>query len=369
MREYQAEQRYVPPACFLILAAPVLLFVLSDWMVPALGVPMLGITPDELLIEGYGYLEAGGRNRYLGAVLFFSVLVLIAVIGFVGEMMRPLVWQTRAWAIVALVAVQIPVVMSVVGHQEEALWSWRIYHQLGDGVMAEVLSRGEVRKCQELLWNEGVPAYQTLSDKVLLLGRPCTDNPVMALLRILLDYTSVLSGVGVAVLVLGMILSLSRLPENAPLEQRAFDHGRNQRLARRFLYLAGLLLSAGMFMTMSWMHWPMPFVDTEAHPGYAETINAVLFYNGVFYTLLIVLGFGPVVYLATVRSDHLAMESLLIDEAKDDAGKDDTVPTVTRMDAWKKSHGLRIGMTEAVQALIATGSPLLTAFAGSFAPV
>ena len=369
MRNFLTEKRRVPPACFLILAAPLLVFMLSDWLVPQLGVPMLDVSADSLLIDGQGYLEAGGRNRYLGALLFFSALVLIAVVMFVGELLRPLTKWTRIWAVTAFVLVQIPVVASVMGHQEEAIWSWRTYHQLGTDVMDNVLARGEVRRCQELVMEGDAPAYRTRPDKTLLLGRECTDNPAMALFRLLLDYSSVLSGVGVAALVLGMILSLSCPPAGAPLDERAFDHGRNQRSARRYLYLAGLMLSAAMFMTMSWMQWPLPFVDTKTHPGYAETIHAALFYNGVFYTLLIAAGFGPVMLLATRRSDRLAMESLMAEESAPEAATDSDVPTVTRLDKWKKSHGLQISMTEAIQALIATGSPLLTAFAGSFSPV
>ncbi|MEO3413872.1 hypothetical protein AAFO92_04335 [Roseovarius sp. CAU 1744] len=369
MRNFLTEKRRVPPACFLILALPVLIFLLSDWLVPNLGVPMLDITADELLIDGKGYLEAGGRNRYLGALLFYSVLVVIAMVMFLGELAKPLTVQARVLAIAVLLLVQLPVLASVLGHQEEAIWSWRSYHQLGSDVMQQVLARGEVRRCQELVWEGGVPAYRTIPEKTLLLGRPCTENPTLALLRILLDYTSVMSGFGVAALVLGMILSLACPPASTPLEVRAFDHGRNQRAARRFLYLAGLMLSAGMFQQMSWMQWPMPLVDTATHPSYGETINATLFYYGVFYTLLIVTGFGPVMYLASRRSDELAMESLVKEESLPEAAADDLAPTVTRLEKWKATHGLQISMTEAIQALIATGSPLLTAFAGSFAPV
>ena len=369
MRNFLTEKRRVHPACFLILAAPVLIFVLSDWLVPNLGVPMLDVSADELLIDGKGYLEAAGRNRYLGALLFFTVLVIIAVAMFLGELMRPLTVWTRVLALAALVAVQLPVLSAVVGHQEEAIWSWRAYHQVGTDVMDEVLSRGTVRRCQELTWNDGVAEYRTLPEKTLLLGRKCTDNPAMALFRLLLDFASLLSGIGVAALVLGMILSLSCPPSDTPLEERAFDHGRNQRAARRFLYLAGLMLSSGMFMAMAWMHWPLPFVDVKAHPGYADTIKATLFYSGVFYTLLIVTGFGPVMYLAARRSDKLAMESMMVEESRPEAASDSDVPTVTRLDKWKARHGLQISMTEAIQALVATSSPLLTAFAGSFAPV
>ena len=120
---------------------------------------------------------------------------------------------------------------------------------------------------------------------------------------------------------------------------------------------------------MAWMQWPLPLVDKVAHPGYADTIHATLFYYGAFYSLLIVTGFGPVMYLAARRSDKLALESLIAEESRPEAASDNILPTVTRLDRWKAKHGLQISMTEAIQALIATGSPLLTAFAGSFAPV
>lgn len=369
MRNFLAEKRQVPPACFLILAAPVLVFMLSDWLVPQLGVPMLGISAGELLIDGNGYLEAAGRNRYLAALLFFSVLVIIAVVMFIAELLRPLTTQTRVLAVAVFVATQLPVLNTVMGHQSDSITTWRSYHQLGEDVMAEVLSRGTVRRCQDVVVKDGSEQFQTNPDKRLLAGRRCTENPAFALFRLLLDIGSTLSGIGVAALVLGMILSLSHPPKGTPLEERAFDHGRNQRAARRFLYLAGLMLSSGMFMAMAWMHWPMPLVDIKAHPDYGEVIKATLFYSGVFYTLLIVTGFGPVMFLAARRSDQLALESLMVEESKPEASADHISPTVTRLDKWKASHGLQISMTEAIQALIATGSPLLTAFAGSFSPV
>ena len=374
MRDFLYERRDVPPYCFAILALPVLLFLLSDWLVPTLGVPLLDVTAEELLVDGNGYVEAAGRNRFLGAMLFFSMTVGIAVIWFIGELLRPLTLRTRILAVVVLVAALLPVVLSSVSHQEETIWNWRSYHQLGDGVMEEVLSRGDVRRCQEyVVEGEGAARterFVTRPEKRLFFGRPCTENPGFQLFRFLLDFVTILSGVGVASLVLGMILSLSRLPDSTPLERRALDHGRNQRAARRFLYLAGVMLSAGMFLAMSWMHWPMPMVDTKAHPAYADVVNATLFYYGVFYTLLIMVGFGPVMWLAARRSDRLAVEALVERAGKAEAPEDPPrAPTVLQLDDWKSRYGLRLSMTEAVQALIATGSPLLTAFAGSFAPV
>lgn len=55
--------------------------------------------------------------------------------------------------------------------------------------------------------------------------------------------------------------------------------------------------------------------------------------------------------------------------AKDGPISAGAAPPVSRVDDRKATHGLRIHMTEAVQALVAAASPLLTAFAGSFASV
>ncbi|MCR9114956.1 MAG: hypothetical protein NXH84_16880, partial [Rhodobacteraceae bacterium] len=187
-----------------------------------------------------------------------------------------------------------------------------------------------------------------------------------------IDFIILLSGIGVVSLVLGVILSLSRSPDHVPLEERAFEHGMNQKTARKFLYLAGLMLSSGMFLAMTWMHWPLPLVQEKQLDLYESVVNATLFYYGVFYTLLIVTGFGPVMYLAARRSEALAMENLGAGQpmAQPVPGKGAPgPPTVSAIEKWKAAHGLRISMTEAIQALLATTSPLLTAFAGSFSPV
>jgi len=376
MSSKPSRHREVHPACFLIVALPVITFWVNGWVVPNIGVPLLDVAPERLLDSDKGYAEAAGRNKFLGALLFFVVIVIVAVIAFAAEMLRPLSRATKAWALVVFVAAQVPVWQEVIQQQDDSIANWRSYHQLGDGVMEQVLSYGDVRLCQTFqTTGQGearVERFVDDPDKTLFPGQLCTDNPAMQLFRSLIDFIILLSGIGVVSLVLGVILSLSRSPDHVPLEERAFEHGMNQKTARKFLYLAGLMLSSGMFLAMTWMHWPLPLVQEKQLDIYESVVNATLFYYGVFYTLLIVTGFGPVMYLAARRSEALAMENLGAGQpmAQPVPGKGaPEPPTVSAIEKWKAAHGLRISMTEAIQALLATTSPLLTAFAGSFSPV
>lgn len=374
-------KREVPAGCFAILVLPLSVYVLHEAVVPLFGVPLLDVTAAEVLrLENdgvdLGFTEAAGRNRFLGALLFFIAVAVIALVAFFSELSRDLTAQSRRLAIGVFAAVQIPVILAVMSHHAGEADGWRSYHQLGQDVLETVLARGgPVQMCSG-------------TDGTGMLGFFCGADGAHAfrLFAIALDLVSILSGLGVAALVLGMILSLARPVEEAPLELRAFDHGRNQRIARRFLYLAGLMMSAGLFFTMSWMHWPFPMLTEAAAAPYADVINATLFYYGVFYTLLIITGFGPVLFLAARRSDELALESLVQPEQGAGEGAASVpakpvprqtgpvsarlrLPTISALDDWKAAHGLRISFTEALQALFAAGSPLLTAFAGSFAPL
>ena len=376
MSSAPSRRREVHPACFLILALPVLTFWVNGWVVPQIGVPLLDVTPEQLIDPDKSYAEAAGRNRFLGALLFFCVIVLVALIVFCAEVLRPLSRATKVWALVVFVAAQVPVWHEVIKQQDDSIANWRSYHQLGDGVMEQVLSYGDVRLCQTYeVQGEGAARIERFVDdpeKTLFPGQPCTENPAMQLFRSLIDFIILMSGLGVVSLVLGMILSLSRSPDDVPLEDRAFEHGMNQKTARKFLYLAGLMLSSGMFLAMTWMHWPLPLVHEKQLELYKTVVNATLFYYGVFYTLLIITGFGPVMYLAARRSDALAMESLAASgpvTQTTPAARGAQALSVTALERWKAAHGLRLSMTEAVQALLATTSPLLTAFAGSFSPV
>lgn len=379
MQDFVTCKRDVPPACFALLILPLLVYLLHEAAVPQVGVPVLDVTAAEVLREtqktlDLGFTEAAGRNRFLGALLFFAVVVLVALVAFFAELSRGLTPRSRNTALGVFAAVQVPVILVVLGHHLGEADGWRSYHQLGRDVLETVLARGgPVEMCVG-------------TDGTGLRGFFCGSDGAHAfrLFALSLDLVSVLSGLGVAALVLGMILSLARPVEDASLELRAFDHGRNQRVARRFLYLAGLMMSAGLFFTMSWMHWPFPMLTEDAAEPYADVIKATLFYYGVFYTLLIVSGFGPVLFLAARRSDELALQSLVQAEegaetvAAKPEGKGKTpgpsparpcLPTISALDDWKAAHGLRISFTEALQALFAAGSPLLTAFAGSFAPL
>lgn len=359
MRDLPGHTRDLHPACFLILGLPVAVFLIHEQAVPLVGVPILPVTPEEILIEGLDFAEAAGRHRFLGALMFFTVLVMISLIAFAVELGRGLALRARLLALAVFAVTQVPVVMAVLSHHGGRTDDWRSYDQLGEGVLRAVLERGNVVLCE----GPGATAG----------GFLCQEPYAFNLFSHALDLVTILSGLGVAALVLGMILSLAHPPDETDLDLRAFEQGRNQKTARRFLYLAGLMMSAGLFLTMSWMHWPFPLLKPAVVGIYSEVINATLFYWAVFYTLLIITGFAPVMFLAIRRSDRLALEAMqgrsVGAAAAGAPGPARTAPSVTRMDEWKAAHGLRISMTEAVQALVAAASPLLTAFAGSFAPV
>ena len=340
-------RKAVRPVFFAIMLGPMLLFVLNQAVIQGIGVPSLPVDAG-ILRDDWQYLEALGRNRFLAGVMFFTVIVAVSLVFFATELGGRLTWATRAWALLSFAAVQALVLQSVIDHQTGGGDVFRSYHQLGEGVMAEVLSHGTVPVCEA-------------GDRMLLFW-DCGANPVLTLFETLLDYMNVLSALGVGGLVLGMILCLALPVGQADLALRAHAMARAQLASRRFLYMAGLLLSAGMFVTISWMHWPVPLIEGAQQSAYREAIDGTLFYYGVFYTLLIMLGFGPVIFVQARRIDALAMEALVTAEPK-------RIPSVPELEKWKAANGLTVSMVQSLQALVAAGAPMMTGFAGSFAPI
>lgn len=345
MTTKQAPRRAVRPLLFLIMAGPVLLFVLNQKIHAGIGVPVLPVDAS-ILSDEAPYLEAAGRHRFIAGVMFFQVIVLVSLVFFAAELRGRLTLGTRVLALLAFTLVQVPIWLSVIDHQTAAETAWRSYHQLGSGVMEAVLAFGGVPSCEA-------------GGRVLGFWE-CGAVPGVQQFRVMLDLMNVTSGFGVAALVLGMILSLAQPVGQPSVADRAFRIARAQLASRRFLYMAGLLLSSGMFVTITWMLWPVPMVDGAHRDAFREVVNGALLYYGVFYTLLIVAGFGPVIFVQARRIDSLAYEAL------SGGGK---LPTVPQLDKWKTEQGLSVSMVESLQALLAAGAPLITGFAGSFAPI
>ncbi|WP_092060051.1 hypothetical protein [Poseidonocella pacifica] len=345
MERIGGHRRSVGLIHFAIMAGPLLLFLLNERIVQDIGVPLLPVDASILRADLH-YLEAAGRNRFLAGCLFMAVIVLVSLSFFAIELCGRLTRGTRIKALAVFGLVQIPIWSGIIAHHRAAETAWRSYHQLGDGVMERVLGMGSVPICDD-------------GDRLFGLW-PCEPVPGVQLFRVLLDMLNALSGAGVAALVLGMILCLARPTGHASLAERTYLIGRAQLASRRFLYMAGLLLSSGMFVTMSWMLWPVPLVEEAHRAAFREVINGLLLYAGVFYTLLIVLGFGPVILIQARRIDALAMEALY--------GEGDP-PKIPALEAWKKEAGLAVNELQSLQALLAAGAPLITGFAGSFVPL
>ncbi|SFQ94863.1 hypothetical protein [Poseidonocella sedimentorum] len=335
----------VRPIHFLIMAGPLLLFMLNPLIIQRIGVPVLPVDASILRADG-DFLEAAGRSRFFAGCLFMSMIVVLALVAFAVELAGPLTRRSRALALGVFALTQIPVWTSILAHQRAGEAVWRSYHQLGDGVMAAVLARGRVPVCEE---------------GARLLGVfPCGPEPGLTLFRTLLDLLNALSGAGVAALVLGMILCLGRPRPPAGIPARVYHLGRAQLVSRRFLYLAGLLLTSGMFVTISWMHWPLPLVRPELRADYRAVLDALLLYSGVFYTMLILIGFGPVLLVQARQADRLAMEALREGGA--------AIPSVRDLQRWKEEAGLAVSEVQMLQNLLAAGAPLMAGVAGSFAP-
>lgn len=337
-----AGELHVRRRFFIIMLGPIFVFMASNWLLQN-----LAATPDlpaDLLDPGRAALEASGRLTFLAAVLFYSVVVLAVIGTIISDLCGPLSRRTRIWAVAVLAATQLPVLAEIFSHQAGQDDIWRSYFLIGADLVEAALSGAAVPVC-------------STDGRILFWTCGGGEGDGLTLLLSLLDGMNVLGGLGVGAISVGAILTLA-MPskQGATLEQRVRALSVGQKMGRRHLYLAGLLLTSGMFASVGWVNWPLEMVTKDARALTEPTAQATLLYFGVFFTLLIVSAFGPVLFVQTMRADALAAQILSTKAPQEDVAK------------WKKSNGLAANLPETLQSLLAVCAPLIAGFAGSFTP-
>ena len=335
MATARLQPRHVHGAAFLIVALPVFVFVMHRWIATSLGVPKLPMTA-EMVVPDAQLLEAGGRLKFLASLWFYLAIVVLAVGALIADLIGPVTMRTRLYALIALGLVLGVVGQSVAEHQANPD-AWRGYHQLGEAVFETALAQGRLPSCSS-------PADRWM------LG-PCGDTPVVSLLDQMLDLVNLISALGVGAIAISAVLCL-RQPALRDPAARASQLQRNRKRWQRSLYLSGLLLSSGMVLALSWMHWPLKMIVPDVSDAYREALSGVERMTGVYFSLLILSYMAPVGLILAARVEALARE--VVPAAKGEAA----------LDEWKQSNALSVGAVDVLKDTLAIVAPIITAMVG-----
>lgn len=259
-----------------LLALPMLVLLLSEAMLSAFADP--GFDASGVALDSDGALrELAGRYRFLAAFLFYvSCCAAVWALFLLDLGMR---YARRVWAL-AVGSFVLLVGFSIIFSVLEPAWmgSFEAHELLGAAIFEQGLKPATAPICAAGM---------------------CGDQGAFFVMDWLLHQTNWISALAVSAVIVGMILCLAG--SNGPLGTAAeiAEEGARLREAqkqiRRYLYLAGLLLSIGMIMGLAWMKWPAELiVDQGMRAEFLKLVDAISLYRGVSYSVLILSFYMPV---------------------------------------------------------------------------
>jgi len=178
----------------------------------------------------------------------------------------------------------------------------------------------------------------------------CSEGSAFDAMVQLVDISNHVVSLAAAATLTGIILALAHNTGGAGGMADRAAHIREARTrAKRYLYCAGVLLTAGMLWTQAWMVWPAGAIAEESlRAEYKDMVNAFSIYRGVTFSLLILSVYLPVYLVLSVRVDAFWQ------------GATD-VP-----DGFEADEALdRISYTEALKTITAILAPILMSVFGS----
>ncbi|KIC46306.1 hypothetical protein RA28_00360 [Ruegeria sp. ANG-S4] len=341
MRIVVAERR-VDLRYFAIAFVPITIFSLNAVITGHLIAADLNV-PVDILQTDRPWLEAVGRYRFLAATWFFVALAVLPVALLARNLSRPMARETRMVSIATVIVISL-LALTPVLQQNADPEATRIYHRLGADVFEAALSMGTLPGCAG-------------PERIWLMGA-CGDVPVVTLFHRTLDIVTVVAGLAVGALIVGMILCLEAR-DSEDVEDVAAQLARNFQQMRQQLYLSSLILTFGMFFATSWMHWPLPLITETEKPAYSALVLASALFTGTYFSLLLLSFYLPVALILDGRVKQLA----------DAAARAPQSGEALDINDWKTSHGLKEGASDYIRAGFALTAPILAAFTGGISPI
>ncbi len=319
----------IAPPYLLIVILPLLVLTVSELLLSYFGHPTLAL-PESAQIVHDPIKEASARYQFLGAFLFYAVVGAILTAVFIGEVALRHTYKSMIYTAIA-VALTLPIAMLFSSLEPETLKSFEAYQLIGGDFVRAALGDNNVPYCT-------------------LKGVECGEHDGFIAMTTLTGLTNNIAEIASTAVVFGMILALARpvpAPETPEGRVRALRYA--QSVMRRYLYFAGLLLSAGLLMNMAWMSWPAEMIgNAEIRAEHAKLVQSISLYRGVSYSMLILSYYMPVSLILMLQIE------ILHDDAAEKASS-------SLADALKRFEVNRIKPLEAIKAILAITSPILAA--------
>jgi len=320
----------IAPGYLLLLLAPILIYFGLEYLLKAFGDGSIDL-PADTFADHARFSELTGRFKYMAAVGFFGAVSISVIVIFVLDLWAHYTPFTRFLAFCGLaLGGVVGSLFSVFGHSSD--WYYSTYHLVGKEFFESALGQGKFSGCAfDQGCGGGFFVYQVLSDPI-----------------------NALTAISAAAAITGLILSLARPAGELGPEEEAETLRASQAVTRRYLYCAGLILTAGMTHLIAWMHWPDALIAEPAlREAYRNMIGALTLYIGVGYSVMILSCYLPVMLTHAQRIERFNRRLVL-------GG------TATGVEETRKLEIPQIQYVDALNAVIAILSPILASAIGSF---
>ncbi len=333
----------IAPRYLLILLLPVAVLTASETLLGTFGDTGL-LLPGVELAPMAPLIELNGRYRFLAALVLFVAVTITLIAMFAFELYARHTKRSICYTLVGIVGV---ILVSLSFSTFEPAWmpaSFESHALLGEDLFHTALGLGNLPGCSP------GGALETA----------CDGMGAFFAMKYLLNHVNILTSLAAAAVIAGMVLSLAepvgmdRRSKTALIsEATALQNA--QESTQRYLYCAGVLLTTGMVLMLSWMKWPGAMIaDADLRDAHDHVVSSVSMFRGVTYTVLILSFYMPVSLILKVRIEQFK-------QASESIGETELGRTLEGFDIR------RIASMEAFKAILAIASPILASAIGSFA--
>ncbi|MCK0126421.1 hypothetical protein MWU76_18670 [Gelidibacter sp. F2691] len=332
----------IDPLFLLIMLLPVVVLIAAEYLLGTFGDTTVHLEGLELKAQSR-LIELSARYRFLASLFFFIGATISVTAIFTFELFSR---HTRRSILTTLLGIVAVIAVSLSFSTFEPDWmpaGFDSHTLLGENLYFEVMLSASLPGCE---------AGGSLPDN-------CDKQGAFYAMEYLLDRANLFTSLSAGAVIAGMVLALSRpsglgASPHPDLEKEAGILKSAQESTQRYLYCSGMLLTTGMVLMISWMGWPGDAIlDKDMREAHEQLVGSLSIYRGVTYSVLILSYYLPVSLFLKVRIDafHDAVKaSDMPDLAEDVAGFDIQ----------------RIATLDALKAIIAIVSPILTGAIGSF---
>lgn len=322
--------REIDPRLLVFLLPPIAVFIGLEFALKGFGDGSLDIPTDAF--SGHPRLtELSGRYNFMGGSMFFGGVMISILIIFAIDLWVNYARRTRIWALIGILFGAGVGIVSIIF---APAWTHDIetYHLVGRSFFEAALGQGQASICAPESACEhggGLHVFLTVSGWV---------NSLTAIVS--------------ACAVTGMVLALARTPgEEIPDE--GGDIVASQEVIQRYLYCAGLLLTAGMIFLNSWLRWPSEMIaDDGVRTAYSSMISSISLFIGVAYSMMILSVYLPVMLVHRFRTMGYQAKLAKVPLPESTVMALPEIPQVAYLDA--------------VKSVVAILSPILASAVGSF---